>query len=120
MTYLHSKRIIHGELNAKNVLLNVSGPSTARKIHAKVAGFCERKLFTPDAVLKHQASMHKSGIMPPEVKDSGVHTEVTEAVDLFSFGCLIAHVASCAYPVPSTECTYGCLQLPLVTHFHTT
>ena len=63
------------------------------------------KLFTPDTVLRHQTSVQKSAIMPPEMKDAGEGVELTEAVDVFSFGCLIAHVASCIYPVPSTKGT---------------
>ena len=103
MIYLHSKRIIHGDLRAKKVLLSFTGPSNDKTIHAKVAGVCQMKLFTPDTVLQHQTSVQKSGIMPPEVKDGEEDVELTEAVDLFSFGCLIAHVASCVYPVPNTK-----------------
>ena len=103
MIYLHSKKIIHGHLSAKKVLLSFSGPSNDKRIHAKVAGVCQMKLFTPDTVLRHQTSVQRSAIMPPEVKDSGEDVQLTEAVDLFSFGCLIAHVASCVYPVPNTK-----------------
>ena len=103
MIYLHNKGIVHGELSSKQVLLNFTGPSSYKKIHAKVAQVCERKLFTPDAVLQHQASVQRSGILPPEVNDGGEDVELTAAVDVFSFGCLIAHVASCVYPVPNAE-----------------
>ena len=103
MIYLHSKKIIHGHLSAKKVLLNFTGLSADRRILAKVAGVCQIKLFTPDTVLQHQTIVQRSAIMPPEVKDSGENVELTEAVDVFSFGCLIAHVASCIYPVPSTN-----------------
>ena len=103
MIYLHNKRIIHGDLSAKKVLLSFGGPSNDKTILAKVAGVCQMKLFTQDIVLRHQTSVQRSGIMPPEVKDGGEDVELTEAVDLFSFGCLIAHVASCIYPVPNTK-----------------
>ena len=105
MIYLHSKRIIHGDLSAKKVLLSFTGPSNDKTILAKVAGVCQVKLFTPDTVLRHQTSVQKSAIMPPEVKDGGKDAELTEAVDLFSFGCLIAHIASCVYPAPNTKGT---------------
>lgn len=103
MIYLHSKRIIHGDLSAKKVLLTFIGPSNDRTIVAKVAGVCQVKLFTQDTVQRHQTSVQRSGIMPPEVKDGDDDVDLTEAVDLFSFGCLIAHVASCVYPVPNTK-----------------
>ena len=98
MIYLHSKGIIHGGLSARKVLLNFSGPSMDKTILAKVGGLCEMKLCSKDPVLRQ-----KSGIMPPEVKKGGEDVELTEAVDVFSFGYLIAHVASCACPVPSAE-----------------
>ena len=103
MIYLHSKRIIHGHLSAKKVFLSFSEPANDKTILAKVAGVCQMKLCTQDTVLRHQTSVQRSGIMPPEVKDGGEDVELTEAVDVFSFGCLIAHVATCVYPVPNTE-----------------
>lgn len=103
MIYLHSKRIVHGDLSAKKVLLNFTGPSTNRKMLAKVAGVHEMKLFTPDTVLRLQSSVQRINIMPPEVRDGGEDVALTEPVDLFSFGCLIPHVASCDFPTPSTE-----------------
>ena len=103
MIYLHSKRIVHGDLRAKKVLLNFSGPSNDRKILAKVAGVHEMKLYNSDTVLRLEASVQRSSIMPPEVRVGGEDFELTEPVDLFSFGCLTAHVASCIYPVPNTK-----------------
>ena len=103
MIYLHSKRIVHGSLSAKKVLLNFTGPSPDKKILAKVAGVHEMKLLNPDTVLRLEASVPRSGIMPPKVRDGGEDVEPTESIDLFSFGCLIAHVASCVYPIPNTK-----------------
>ena len=118
MTYLHSKEIVHGGLRAQKVFLKFTGPSSDKKILAKVAGVCEMKLFTPDALLKHRASVQRSGIMPPEVMDSGEDAELTKAVDLFSFGCLIAYVASCVPPVPSKQSTYACVGTHLSVCMH--
>ena len=109
MAYLHSKEIVHGGLRAQKVFLRFSGPSSDKTILAKVAGVCEMKLFTPEALLKHRASVQRSGIMPPEVMDGDEAAELTKAVDLFSFGCLIAHVASCYPPVPSKQSMYACV-----------
>ena len=118
MTYLHSKEIVHGGLRAQKVFLRFTGTPSDKKIHAKVAGVCEMKLLTPDALLKHRASVQRSGIMPPEVMDGSGDAELTKAVDLFSFGCLIAHVASCVPPVPSKESTYACVGAHINVYMH--
>lgn len=110
MAYLHSKDIMHGGLRAQKVFLKFTGPSSDKKIHAKVAGVCEMKLFTPETLLKHWASVRRCGIMPPEVMDSGGDAELTKAIDLFSFGCLIAHVATCVPSIPSKDSTYACVE----------
>ena len=106
MAYLHSFGIVHGGLRAKKILLNFSGPSNDQKVLAKVAGVHEMKLFTPGTLQQLETTIQRSGIMPPEVKDSDKDVELTEAVDLFSFGCLIPHVVSCVNTVPSTEGVY--------------
>ena len=102
MAYLHSKEIVHGGLSAKKVLLNFTGPSDDQTILAKVAGVHEMKLFQ-DTVMTPSTSEERHRIMPPEVKNGGGDVELTKPVDLFSFGCLIAHVVSCVNPVPSME-----------------
>ena len=103
MIYLHSKGIVHGELCAKKVLLNFTGPSNDRKITAKVGGVDEMKLFNPVTVKQLKAEVQRNNIMPPEVKAGGEDMELTDPVDVFSFGCLVAHVATCVYPVPNTK-----------------
>ena len=37
------------------------------------------------------------------MRDSRGPVELTKAVDIFSFGCLIPHVASCVYPEPHRD-----------------
>ena len=102
MAYLHSREIVHGGLSARKVLLNFLGPSNDPVILAKVAGVHEMKLFKEDKVMQLKTSDQRRGIMPPEVKD-GEDRELTKPVDLFSFGCLIAHVVSCVNPGPSMK-----------------
>ena len=105
MTYLHHNGIVHGNLCAKKVLLNFigHGPSHDQKLTAKVAGANEMKLFNSDTVKQIKANMQRSSIMPPEVRDGGEDMELTKPVDVFSFGCLVAHVACCVFPEPNTK-----------------
>ena len=96
MIYLHSEQIVHGDLAANNVLLNV----TESKVVAKVAGFGQSRLLNTQTVITNSA---RREIMPPEA--SGSQNQLpTKAVDVFSFGCLILHVSSCFYPDLGTDC----------------
>lgn len=101
MIYLHSEQIVHGYLSAINVLLNVSGS----EVVAKVAGLGQSRLLDSQLVHHNTATNERSDIMPPEVKDSWDKIELTKAVDIFSFGCLIPHVANCHYPKPNSDCS---------------
>ena len=94
MIYLHSVQVMHGNLSANTVLLNVSEST----VIAKVTGFGESRLLNPGIVCNITAKHRKSGIMPPEVKDCEEPVDLTKAVDVYSFGCLIPHVASCKCP----------------------
>ena len=99
MIYLHSEQILHGDLSASNVLLNVN----ESEVVAKVAGFGQSRLLNSQTVNPNTATHGRSDIMPPEMKDSWDQVELTEAVDVFSFGCLIPHVAYCRYPEPRSD-----------------
>ena len=100
MIYLHSVQIVHGDLKAINILLNVKGSEV---VAAKVADFGQARVLDPDTLRHITAIRGRSDIMPPEVKDSQDQVELTMAVDVFSFGCLIPHVASCMYPEPRLD-----------------
>ena len=89
MFYLHGVQIMHGNLSANTVLLNVSESNVV----AKVTGFGLSRLLNPDTTMHR-----KSDIIPPEMKDCREPAYLTKAVDVFSFGCLIPHVASCVVP----------------------
>ena len=104
MIYLHSEQIVHGNLSASNVLLNVNGS----EVVAKVAGFGQSKLLNPQTVNPNTATHGRSNIMPPEVIHGQYQVELTKAVDVFSFGCLIPHVAYCHYPEPRSDPLGGC------------
>lgn len=94
MIYLHSEQIVHGKLSVTNVLLNIS----ESEVVAKVTDFGRSRLVDPQILRLHTGTHEMSNIMPPEVKDSQGSMELTKAVDVFSFGCLILYVAYCHHP----------------------
>ena len=100
MIYLHSQRIVHGDLSAANILLQIDGQRSLPVLTAKVGDFGQARVLNPKT-LKHLTKDHgKEDIMPPEVLKGDVVT-LTIAVDVFSFGCLIPYVATCVYPKPA-------------------
>ena len=100
MIYLHGEQIVHGDLTAINVLVNIKGSDFQV---AKVADFGQSRILDSDTAGHITATRGKKDIMPPEVKANSGLVELTKAVDLFSFGCLIPHVASCVYPEPRSD-----------------
>ena len=78
-------------LSAINILLYIKGSEV---VAAKVADFGKARLLDSDTLSRMTATHGKTDIMPPEVKDHFGPVELSKAVDLFSFGCLIPHVAS--------------------------
>ena len=99
MIYLHSEQIVHSDLAAINILLNIKGT----EVVAKVADFDQARILNADTLRRVTATHRKSDYMPPEVKSSQGPVELTKAVDVFSFGCLMTHVASCVYPEPRPD-----------------
>ena len=99
MIYLHSEQIVHGDLTAANILLNIK----ESEVVAKVADFGQARILDPDTLHHITSKPRRSDIMPPEVRESQGPVELTKSVDVFSFGCLIPHVASCVYPEPRRD-----------------
>ena len=95
MIYLHGVQIVHGDLTAINILLNIKGSEV---VVAKVADFGQGRVLDPGTLRHITTTRGRSDIMPPEVIRAQYQVELTKAVDIFSFGCLIPHVASCVYP----------------------
>ena len=100
MIYLHSVQIVHGDLTAINILLNIKGSEV---VVAKVADFGQARMLDQITLRHLTAKPRRSNIMPPEVRQSSDQVELTKAVDVFSFGCLIPHVVSCMYPEPRPD-----------------
>ena len=94
MIHLHSEQIVHGDLASINILLNIKGS----EVVAKVADFGQARILDADTLDHITATHGKNDNMPPEVKHCQGPVQLTKAVDVFSFGCLIPHVASWVYP----------------------
>ncbi|GAA3192555.1 hypothetical protein GCM10010468_01400 [Actinocorallia longicatena] len=88
LTAIHSAGLIHRDLKPSNVLLSLTGP---RVIDFGIA----RAL---DATTAHTATgmlVGSPGWMAPE---QILHTEITTAVDIFAWGCLIAQAGTSRHP----------------------
>ena len=92
LAYLHSKNIIHCDLNAGNVLLTES-------LRAKIADFGVAKLF--DKKLKDTATHLTAcpgapSFMAPECLEE--NAKYDNKLDCFSFGHLVVYVANQQFP----------------------
>ena len=86
--------IVHGDLHAENVVLMKEG----ERLVAKIADFSKAAFVHTE---KESHGPHgRDEIMPPEVLKKYGEYHPTFAVDIFSFGCLVLHVATCKFPKP--------------------
>ena len=86
--------IVHGDLHAENVVMVKEG----ERLVAKIADFS--KAAYVNAGKESLGLQGSDEIMPPEVLKKYGDYCPTFAVDIFSFGCLILHVATCKFPKP--------------------
>ena len=87
LAYLHSKNIMHRDLNAGNVLLTES-------LRAKIADLGVAKLFDRETNMMRKRTMCPGAqdFMPPECLDEPL--EYDTKVDIFSFGHLTIYLAN--------------------------
>ena len=98
MAFIHSRDIVHGNLHAGKILLT----EKEGVFRAKVAGF-SLSTDTRDGNQSIASSRLNRDIMPPEILadiKSTNRCQLTQAVDVFSYGCLMIHVATCKFPNP--------------------
>ena len=87
--------IVHGDLHADNMVVRKEG----ERLVAKIADF-SKATYAQEG--KESLGPHgRDDIMPPEVLKKYGEYHPTFAVDIFSFGCLILHVATCKFPKPN-------------------
>lgn len=84
ITYLHSHKIIHGDMTPNNVLMT-SGTKDARRWVCKVADFGLSVLLQGDD-MKRSAFVGTVTHMPPELLTSGI---LTKSCDVYSFGIIV-------------------------------
>jgi serine/threonine protein kinase len=95
LQYLHSEmRVIHGDLTANNILIkeHVSGSYTV-----KVNDFGLSRVLG-DSRAEASTAHGTHSYMPPEVHDS---RDITEKLDIYSFGVLCVHTLSHKFPKPT-------------------
>ena len=100
MRYLHSqtKPIVHFGLTSNNILLT-------EHFQAKIADLAtSRAFFDPSLTNFDYGSI--MFMMPPELfspDDNEEHKKYDVKFDVFSFGCIMIHILSQQYPIPSEQ-----------------
>ena len=96
LNYLHCKRppIVHRDLTANNILL------TSNFI-AKISDLGVSRMIDTFKLQRHTAAPGNIVVMPPEaLKDNPSYDH---KLDVFSYGCLILHVFTHQWPVPTAQ-----------------
>ena len=94
LLYLHSLNppLMHRDLDTNNIVLT-------KNLVAKITDLGEMKVVSPlssDKMTKVPGTVH---FMPPEVFEDDPHYGLP--LDVFSFGCVVCHVITQEWPVPS-------------------
>ena len=96
--YLHTLNppLMHRDLTCNNVLLTTS-------LVAKVYDFGVMKVVSPLASDRMTQCPGTSVFMPPETFEDDPHYGLP--LDVFSFGCVVCHVITQQWPIPSDQVT---------------
>lgn len=93
MSYLHSKRIIHGDLKPENILLKTDA-SDSRGYVCKVGDFGLSRFLSTNTHIE-TFTLGTVAHMPPEMLKNGI---LTPAADVYSFGMLFWRIMSGQIP----------------------
>jgi len=108
LIYLHDdKHVVHGDLSSNNILLTAN-------FCAKIADFGSAQVINQPHDLSTPLVVQPGtpDFMPPEALIDP--PSYTVSVDVFSFGCVIIHMATCRWPTPTgilKEATHDCSEL---------
>ena len=96
--YLHTLNppLMHRDLNSTKILLTTS-------LVAKVCDFVVMKVASPLSSDRMTRAPGTLDFMPPEALEDDPHYGLP--LDVFSFGCVVCHVITQQWPVPSDQIT---------------
>ena len=99
LRYLHTqtKPVIHRDLSSNNILIS-------RGMEAKITDFGTVRILEPNQQTPMSSVPGTHIFMPPEALICVPHQPVQykEEIDIFSFGCIMLHTFSHAWPSPSS------------------
>ncbi|XP_065902724.1 probable serine/threonine-protein kinase kinX [Dysidea avara] len=93
LQYLHSRDIIHRDLSSNNILLT-------KHMDAKIADFGMAKMVSPN-LSRYTQAPGTLPFMSPEALF--VKPRYGKPLDVFSLGCVSAHVISMEWPIPADQ-----------------
>ena len=91
LQYLHAQNIIHRDLSSNNILLT-------KFLVAKIGDLGMAKLVDPSVIMSQSKQPGTAIFMPPEALID--HGQYDNAIDVFSFGCVMVHLMSQEFPYP--------------------
>ena len=94
LQYLHVQDIIHRDLSSNNILLT-------KQLVAKIADLGVAKVIDPNRMQSHSQAPGTTIFMPPEALSVNPH--YGKPVDVFSLGCVMIHMITHIWPVPTDE-----------------
>ena len=94
LQYLHVQDIVHRDLSSNNILLT-------KQLVAKIADLGVAKVINRDHTKSHTQAPGTTIFMPPEALL--VKPRYGKPVDVFSLGCVMIHMMTHIWPVPTDE-----------------